>query len=188
MALANVMNGSTTPPASLIVFGMMDGKPRAGTFAHKNEKLVRKAAKQLDLQVLKVSPELSELVAKVPPGRLYANRRTFVPAAKRELHQKLIQAAKRGPQAPAGKGQESGRFPLPPDGGPYPKDWGSIKPGHLVLATMALADGWWEAIVVERKGDILTVRWRDYPKELDFTCHYTSVALLMRPETASPSK
>lgn len=188
MALANGMNGATPPPAGLIVFGMMDGKPRAGAFAHKNEKLVRKAAKQLDLQVLKVSPALSDLVAKVPPGRLYANRRTFVPAAKRELHQKLVQAAKQGTQAPGAKGQEGGRFPLPPDGGPYPKDWGSIKPGHLVLATQSLADGWWEVIVVERKGDILTVRWRDYPKEQDFTCHYTGVALLMRPEPAAASK
>ena len=46
-----------------------------------------------------------------------------------------------------------------------------------------LRDGWWECIVVERRDDMLTVRWRDYPKWKPFVVHADAVALL----NAAPS-
>jgi hypothetical protein len=39
-------------------------------------------------------------------------------------------------------------------------------------------DGWWEAIVTGRDGDMLTLKWRDYPKYKRFPRHRLSVALL----------
>jgi hypothetical protein len=33
-----------------------------------------------------------------------------------------------------------------------------------VIARETLEVGWWEAVVVERTGDLVTVRYRDYPQ------------------------
>ena len=39
-------------------------------------------------------------------------------------------------------------------------------------------DGWWEAIVLARDGDMLTLKWRDYPWQPNVQRHAGSVALL----------
>lgn len=62
--------------------------------------------------------------------------------------------------------------------GLLPKTWADIKPGSLVIAQENLAEGWWEAIVVEVAGDKFTLRWRDYPKFGPFNRSANQVALL----------
>jgi hypothetical protein len=37
---------------------------------------------------------------------------------------------------------------------------------------------WWAAIVVARDGDMLTLKWRDYPHEPNVVRHAGAVALL----------
>jgi Agenet domain len=59
-----------------------------------------------------------------------------------------------------------------------PKDWDAIAPGHLVVAQETVEDGWYDAIVLEQNGDMLTLRWRDYPRQRRFTRHYRTLALL----------
>jgi hypothetical protein len=59
-----------------------------------------------------------------------------------------------------------------------PGSWEEIAPGHLVIAQESLANGWWEAIVLDRKGDMLTLRFRDYPRLPKFFRHRTAVALM----------
>ena len=44
-----------------------------------------------------------------------------------------------------------------------PSSWGELGAGHLVIAKETLECGWWEAIVVERTGDLVTVKYRDFP-------------------------
>ena len=173
-------------PASkpFVVFGLLEGKPRAGLFPEKQAKLVRKAAKQLELTVLQIkTAEEAAIAAKVPPGRLYANRRIFVPNVRRDLHEKLTAAAKAA-ESNASGGVAAGE--TPPEGGGFPKDWDSIAPGHQVIAQSSLIEGWWEAIVLERNGEMLTLRWRDYPREPKFKQHFEMVALqfAMTPTTA----
>jgi hypothetical protein len=56
-----------------------------------------------------------------------------------------------------------------------------IAPGHLVIAQEALDYGWWEAIVLGRTGDMLTLRFRDYPKLPKFARHRTAIALMSPP-------
>ena len=149
----------------------------------KQAKLVKKAAKQLELNVLQITTaEHAVIAAKVPPGRLYANRRTLVPNIRRDLHDKLAAAAK---TAKASDGDNSAGGETPPEGGGFPKDWDSIAPGHQVIAQCSLAEGWWEAIVVERDGDMLTLKWREYPKVPKFRQHVEMVALqiAMKPKT-----
>ena len=59
-----------------------------------------------------------------------------------------------------------------------PGSWDEIAPGHLVIAQESLANGWWEAIVLDRKDDMLTLRFRDYPRLPRFFRHRTAVALI----------
>ncbi len=49
------------------------------------------------------------------------------------------------------------------DGSPgLPGDWDDIEPGQLVIANEGPGYGWWDAIVVEVNGDMLTLHWRDF--------------------------
>ena len=59
-----------------------------------------------------------------------------------------------------------------------PKSWDDIAPGHLVIAQESLEHGWWEAIVIARNGDMLTLRFREYPKLPKFVRHRAAVALV----------
>jgi hypothetical protein len=47
----------------------------------------------------------------------------------------------------------------------------------ILCAQENAVDGWWEAIVIARDGDMLTIRWRDYPGP-KLVRHRTAVALL----------
>ena len=57
----------------------------------------------------------------------------------------------------------------PPNAGtgvspPLPNSWSEIRVRSLVIAHEGHEDGWWEAVVTEVRDDVLTLRWRDYPK------------------------
>ena len=41
--------------------------------------------------------------------------------------------------------------------------WDELKTGSIVLAQDNPTDGWWEAVVKDVNGDVLTLRWRGYP-------------------------
>jgi hypothetical protein len=59
-----------------------------------------------------------------------------------------------------------------------PQNWQAIGLGDLVVAQESLEDGWYEAIVVEANGDMLTIRWRDYPRQRRFARHRLRLGLL----------
>ena len=174
-------SGSEAAEAKVIVvFGLDEhDKPRAARFTDAKLDLVGKAAQLMELKLCEASSlELAELVRKLPVGRLYANGRGFVPYVRRDLYAKLLAAIGHAPAAdqPA---------PIQIAQG-LPRTWDEIAVGHLVIAQATLEYGWWESIVVERTGDMLTLRWRDYPKEQKFTRHRNSVAL-MRPPAIEPT-
>ena len=57
--------------------------------------------------------------------------------------------------------------------------WSKVTIGSLVIAPEDdREDGWWEAIVVDRRGNTLTLRWRDFPKLALITRKLKDVALL----------
>jgi hypothetical protein len=72
-------------------------------------------------------------------------------------------------------GDQSGTAPAAPG---LPTSWDDVAVGHLVIAQESLGDGWWEAIVLARDGDMLTLKWRDYPWQPNVLRHAGSVALL----------
>jgi hypothetical protein len=56
-----------------------------------------------------------------------------------------------------------------------------------VIVQETLEDGWYDAIVVERSGDMLAVRWREYPRDRKFSRHRLSVALMAPNGLATPT-
>ena len=122
------------------------------------------------------SPAVAALAKRLPNGRLYANGNGFVPPVRRDLYTTLaavIAEASRngGAQGAGGAGTEAGSPGLP-------RNWEEIAPGHLVIASEGPGNGWWDAIVMEVNGDMLTLHWRDYPWQPDVVQHRSNVALI----------
>jgi hypothetical protein len=165
---------STSP---LIVLGFDEQqKPRGAKFVDAKPDLVTKAADLMGLKVYEASPpDVAEAAQKLPLGRLYANGRGFVPNIRQSLYSDIVVALGLEPQAALSKnGDNDG---LPPARG-LPRSWNEIAAGHLVIAQESLEYGWWEAIVLERKGDTFTLQYRDYPHLPKFVRHRSSVALM----------
>jgi len=180
---------STTVP--LIVLGYDDQHtPRGARFKGADVKLVTEAAKAMGLNLYEAATEdLAALAKKLPQGRLYSNGKGFVPNIRQNLYSAFISTLAQIPQAALAKDDEA---PLPKVASGLPKSWDEIAPGHLVLAQETLEYGWWEAIVLDRSGDMLSLRFRDYPKLPRFVRHRAAVALISTalgepPSAPSPS-
>ncbi len=152
------------------------GKPRAARFPVAQADLVAKAAKAMNLTVCKAdSAALAELAKKLPNGRLYATGRGFVPPVGRSLYGKIVEELQlAGQPVPRDADQANAEQAAPG----LPTSWDDIAVGHMVIAQEGATDGWWEAIVLARDGDMLTLKWRDYPKQANVTRHAGAVALL----------
>jgi hypothetical protein len=165
---------STTEPtngACIVLYGLDENdKPRAARFSDlRQRELLKHAAHTMSLTLVEeTTPALTELAAKLPAGRLYSNGRGFVPNVRRSLYEALIVAT---------SGNGTADLSSAPAG--LPTSWDDIQVGHLVIAQETdVTDGWWEAIVVAINDDMLTLRWRDYPKLPRVVRHRTAVTLL----------
>jgi hypothetical protein len=163
----------------MVVFGLDESqKPKAARFSSSQAELVNKAAQAMQLRVAVVAPQnrpATEIAKKLPVGRLYANvGKGFVPNIRRDLYTKLTGVLGVESGLPTAPGE-----PEVPLASGLPHNWDELAPGHLVIAKETRhEDGWWEAIVLERDGDMLTLRWRDYPTQPKVIRHRTAVALL----------
>jgi len=137
--------GNADAAPAIIVFGLdPTGKSKAATFSAQQVALASKAAGLMQLRILKVdSPELTQFATQLPVGKIYASGHGFVPQVRTAIYDRLLQFAD----------------PAPAPG--LPATWDAIDVGHLVIARDDLAAGWWEAVVVAKDGDMLTLRWRD---------------------------
>jgi hypothetical protein len=162
----------------LLVLGFDEQqKPCGARFVDAKPDLVAKAAHVMGLKVYKPSsPEAAELAKKLPVGQLYATGRAFVPHVRQSLYSDVIVALAAEPQQ-AAVGPDDDKASTPVARG-LPRSWDEIGPGHLVIAQESLDYGWWEAIVLDRKDDMLTLRFRDYPRLPKFFRHRTAVALM----------
>ena len=182
-AKANHSTPTKIGPAPLVLFGLDSrGKPKAARFSKEHAGLAIKAASQLALQVVAGSdPKLAEIAARLPVGRVHATGRAFVPFIHRDLYDLLLAAAANGaaPSDNPSNGSSGGSGSTPSGSAPHsPKDWQEIGVGDLVVAQDSLEDGWYDAIVVLVDGDMLTLRWRDYPRERRVVRHRLRLALL----------
>ena len=119
--------------------------------------------------------DLAALAKKLPVGRLYANGRGFVPNVRQELYSKVLVALVVEPKAATSAAEDSTSMPVASG---LPRNWDEIEPGHLVIAQESHENGWWEAIVIERKADMLTLRFRDFPQLPKFARHRSALALM----------
>src|SRR6266480_2278885 len=175
------MTKTPTPAADdvgLLVLGFDEQqKPCGARFVGAKPDLVAKAAQLMGLEVYKASsPDVAEVAKKLPVGQLYATGRAFVPNVRQTLYSDVLVALSAEPQQ-AAVGPDEHKASTPVARG-LPGSWDEIAPGHLVIAQESLANGWWEAIVLDRKGDMLTLRFRDYPRLPKFFRHRTAVALM----------
>jgi hypothetical protein len=146
-------------------------------------------------------------------GRIYARGKSFIPNIKRDLHDQIHAEVVRSqkefersraeqvaasPAAPEGDSRTATAPAdvtiLPPLPSRLPQNWESIAVGNMVLADEGPGEGFWQAIVIARDNEILTLRYRDYPKVPKFeTAHFddcanqskTCVASLARPTPRS---
>jgi hypothetical protein len=161
----------------LIVLGPDEqGKLRAARFPASQADLVAKAAKAMNLTVCKAEgAALVELAKKLTTGRLYGTGRGFVPPVGRNLYGKIVEQLKlAGQPVPRDADQAATDQPAPG----LPATWDDITVGHMVIAQEGAAEGWWEAIIIARDGDMLTLKWRDWPQLPKVLRHAGAVALL----------
>jgi hypothetical protein len=166
-AKANHSTQLRSCPSPLVLFGIDSrGKPKGARFGREHASLAIKAATQLQLNVLASNdPNVAEIAGRLPVGRVHATGRTFVPFIRRDLYDRLVAATGNGNGASPVRLTHAGvAAASPPSGNPnLPRSWHEIALGDLVVGQESLEDGWYEAIVIEVNGDMLTLRWRDYP-------------------------
>src|SRR2546423_12970083 len=170
---------ATSTPA-LIVLGFDEQqKPRGAKFVDAKPDLVTKAADLLGFKVYETSPpDVAEYAKKLPLGRLYANGRGFVPNIRQSLYSDLVVVLGQEPQATLSKTGDKDSLPAARG---LPRSWDEIGPGHLVIAQEALEYGWWEAIILARKGDTFILQYRDYPHLPKFVRHRSGIAMMSPP-------
>ena len=181
-------------PDKFFVFGIDDkGKPRGARFAEFNERALNFVLDLMLTGVYPASAAFTEIAMKLPPGRLYSSGKAFIPNIRRDLVEKLsgvLATPDDGSQKykllyPPGQTPEDEGLPqgdkvrtVSPITSGLPRSWDCIQAGHVVLVHESPSDGWWEATVQEREEEILTLKFRDYPKQPKFQRHISQVALI----------
>jgi hypothetical protein len=181
------------PDSQRFVFGLdANNKPVGARFPTSETKVFEVVkARKLDSHPA-YNDEWAALGMQLPVGRIYARGKAFIPNIPQALYNKLRAALEEyershgGPPATVapttepkkGTAKPATEASAAPVASGYPKTWEEIAPGHLVLAQESLPEGWWEAIVVSRDKDILTLRYRDYPRAQKISRHVATIALL----------
>lgn len=190
MTEKNYQNSECKKTRYALIFGLdKDGKPRGGRYPKLRDDFVS-AVMDMGFQVQPIPDELESLVAKMPLGRIYSSGKGYIPPIRKALFDKIQDAYRaweakyatqevRAPRkdrptvsesAPADAGSGKGRV------GNLPHDWDAIVVGDAVIAPISPDAGWWVSIVMAREGDLLTLRYRDYPKKPPFVRHISTVA------------
>jgi hypothetical protein len=192
---------SNNPRTQLFVYGLDEaGKPKGARFSMSDMETVSPVVTALRLQFFDGggSEEMVNLGMKLAVGRVYARGKSFIPNIKRDLYDGILAAvalqkaeldrsqAERTAAAAAARdvAKSSEQVPayvptvLPPLASGLPQNWESIAAGNLVLADEGPGEGYWQAIVISRDGEILTLRYRDFPKVPKFERHVSTIALI----------
>ena len=175
--VVNAASGVGPANRTFVLFGADEYcKPRAARFSAADPSPLAKAAEVMSLCLIEVkTPDIAALAKKLPTGQLFADGRGLVPFVKSDIYEELVFEAV-GRDGPVYDKQTSAELP---------DSWDDIAPGDLVLAHETLEIGWWEAIVIARDGDRLSLQFRDFPKYGKFVRHRSAVALIQSgPQTA----
>ena len=159
-------------PKSYVLLGHDEfARPRGARFSDEDPELLVKTAEAMHLWLIEVTGrELAKAAADLPVGRLHASGDEVVPYIENDLYSDVLSAALDDIPSPPKD--------VAPTAQELPRSWDDIEPGHLVIARETLECGWYEAVVIERNADLLTLRWRDYPVPSDFVRQRSVVALI----------
>lgn len=151
---------------AVVVFGRDHrGKPHASRFEAADAELAEKAAGLMGMRVLRIASDQHEALAvRLPPGRVFASGRGFMPFVKAELFAQLdAEPGAFAPERPAGAVASA---PHSPKGGRSAgqvskADWPGIKTGSLVLAAEEGYPTYWyvATVIAERGHDLFELRW-----------------------------
>jgi hypothetical protein len=174
--------------SAVILFGMIEtGKPRAGTFRGPDIEPALKAASLLHLSVLTAdSSEARELAGKLPAGRIQAKGHNIVPFVRNELYKRIaelskpsVAAASANQSSPNDQKKSGETLKLSGASPRLPRNWDDINVGDLVISQDAdPADGWWQAIVIEKNGDRFKLRWQQLARGRPIQKHRLTLALM----------
>ncbi len=179
------------PSDSLLAFGLDEkGRPRGARFSTARDDIVRVAMDLKCAVVHKPAGELAILGAKLPVGRVHASGKAFIPNIRRDLYDKLTAMKTKIAKQERAEQQEvvaenkhvteqevakADTAPGSKAKGALPVDWKNIAVGDMVLAQDSPDEGWWASIIVARDGDLLTLRYRDFPKEPQVVRHISTI-------------
>ena len=176
----------------IVLYGLdADDKPQAARFPERQCDLALKAAEQLKLNVLKVTTdEIAQIAGRLPVGRINASGRGLVPLVRQPLYDQILAVAKvadsSGVAASSNAPNGLTKIPLNEarrDGNPVGSK--ACRPAGKTSARItwcwfkrpcATAGG--KPLLSNGSDDMLTVRWRDYPKWKPFVVHADAVGLL----------
>jgi hypothetical protein len=164
------------PQPSVIVFGLTSiGKPKAGAFKPTEAEAARNSAAKLGLQVFEITDESTRaFAAKVPAGRIHGHGDAIVPFVPKALYTSIESLARPTPANPT-KPNSPSQPPRPA----LPANWNDIKVGDRVLAQDSdPKDGWWQAEVVDRNGEIFKLRWPRSERGRPFQKHRLTLGLI----------
>jgi len=155
----------------LLYHGAKEG--RGAWFNASHRASLKKAATEPNYALVEVEqPILDQLDPNMPEGKMTADGRPDeLPVMLRSSFERLLQLVEaRQAAKPAGS---EGKPPLP-------APWSDIRVGSIVLASESKEDGWHECVVsaIEGNGEVLLLRWRDYPDFDYFKKPITRVGLL----------
>lgn len=178
----------------LFVIGIdADGKPRGARFQEPNDHVADAALDMGLTLILPSSDQTAELGMKLPEGRLYKTGKTFIPNISRDLFDsfaevlanpdestKLMKLGTRciSPHPEYALQGPATIAPISPTHPGLPRSWDELDVGHMVLIHEDAESGWWEAVILKRDDEVLTLRFRDYPKQPTFLRHTSAVALV----------
>jgi hypothetical protein len=158
----------------LVVFGLDDkGQPRAGSFFEIDFEPARKAASLLKLHSFESTADLLRpALKKIGEGQAFASGWAIIPRIRRNHYDTLLSVI--ASVRPTASVDTSNVL--------FPASWEDIQKDSLVLAQADSADlGWWPSIVEKIEGQMLTLRWKDFPKDSKFKRHISAVALIRPP-------
>jgi hypothetical protein len=187
------MTKDANPMLQQFVFGVENGKPIGARFPSSEIRIFEIVkAKGLEIHPA-YNDEWAALGMQLPAGRIYARGKWFIPPIKQALYEKLqatLANCKQEREQSQAERSAAATTAREITGGPdkaatsprlgtgFPRTRAELAPGHLVLAQESLPDGWWEAVVVKRDNEVLTLQYRDYPKADQIKRTIWNVALL----------
>jgi hypothetical protein len=166
----------------VIVFGLDEtGKPRAGRFSAKEAEAAKEAAASAKLTLWETTASTTDgFIKEIPVGRIHGKGSAIIPYVKQALYDQLVAAATKASETEptASALAQSLARAKAEHASALPASWDAIAPGHAVLYMELAGDGFYEAIVVKREDEHLTLRFRDFPKHQTIHTHIRSVALM----------